>query len=199
MGRANQTLEILARHVFVSHSGRVVVGALDKFSISVFLDLFSACTQPKYRRRIARFLTHHVHRERFPEPPTHIAVPKEGNVLLAAEVAKTMGLELVVVRTLVPAIRFGDPVEGVISAGCCALIVDDIASDGELLVRTAAALRAHGARVSNCYCAVERLDGNSRESLSMHSVSLHAPIKIEERTLRELANLPPEELESNEQ
>lgn len=197
--RARTVIQILARFVFVSHSGRVVVGALDQFNISVFLDLFSACTHPKYRRSVANLITSHIRSTQFHEKPTHIAVPKEGNVLLAAEVAKIMKLRLVVVRALVPAIRFGDPVEGMIAAGCCVLVVDDIASDGELLVRTVAALRNHGARVSNCFCAVERMDGNSRESLRQHSVTLHAPIQIDERTLRELAHLPPESIEQKQE
>jgi orotate phosphoribosyltransferase len=189
--RASSAVQVLARFVFVSHSGRVVVGALDQFNISVFPDLFSACTHPRYRRRIAKLITVNIRDKTFHERPTHVAVPKEGNVLLAAEVARMLGLSLVVVRTLVPAIRFGDPVEGLITSGCCVLIVDDVASDGELLVRTVAALRAHGARISNCLCAVERLDGNSRESLAKYSVTLHAPIQIDERTLRELPCVKP--------
>jgi orotate phosphoribosyltransferase len=185
-------IQVLARFVFVSHGGRVTVGALDQFNISVFLDLFSACTHPKYRRHIAGLITSHIRDSNLRERPTHIAVPKEGNVLLAAEVAKELRLSLVVVRTLVPAIRFGDPVEGMIAAGCCVIVVDDIASDGELLVRTVAAIRAHGARVSNCFCAVERMDGNSRDRLAQHSVALHVPVQLDERILRELAHLPPE-------
>lgn len=186
-------LRILARFVFVNHGGRVTVGALDKFEISLFLDLFSACTYPAYRKQIARLVVAQIRTLSFHERPTHIAVPKEGNVLLAAEVARQMKLRLLVVRTLVPAIRFGDPVEGMISAATCVLIADDIASDGELLVRTVARLRAHGARVSNCVCAVERMDGNSRGRLGKHDVNLHAPIQIDEQTLRDLAHIPPEQ------
>lgn len=188
---------ILARFVFVNHAGRVTVGALDKFEISLFLDLFSACTYPRFRKQIARLIVAQIRNLSFHEDPTHIAVPKEGNVLLAAEVARQMKLRLLVVRTLVPAIRFGDPVEGMISAAACVLIADDIASDGELLVRTVARLRAHGARVSNCVCAVERMDGNSRDRLGKHDVNLHAPIQLDEQTLRDLAHLPPEQNEGS--
>jgi orotate phosphoribosyltransferase len=176
-----------------------VVGALDQFEISLFLDLFSACTYLRYRRRIAQLVAGHIGQAALPEPPTHVAVPKEGNVLLAAEVARVMKLNLLVVRALVPAIRFGDPVEGMISAGACVVVVDDIAYDGELLVRTVAHLRARGARVSHCYCAVERMDGNSRERLAQHNVGLHAPIRLDERTLRELAHLPPEQKETDDE
>jgi adenine/guanine phosphoribosyltransferase-like PRPP-binding protein len=183
---------VLARFVFVSHEGRVVVGALDQFNISLFLDLFSAATFPGYRRILARLIVDHIRGAKLTEGPNLVAVAKEGNVLLAAEVAQQMKVPVVVVRTITPAIRFGDPVEGMIAANACVVIVDDIASDGELLVRVTAAVRAHGARVSNCFCAIERLDGNSRDRLAAHSVHLQAPIQLDERTLRELANLPPE-------
>jgi MoaA/NifB/PqqE/SkfB family radical SAM enzyme len=66
------------------------------------------------------------------------------------------------VRTLVPAIRFGDPVEGMISAAACVLIADDIASDGELLVRTVARLRAHGAFCGGEPLLVKRLPEYAR-------------------------------------
>ncbi|HEY1487838.1 MAG TPA: hypothetical protein VGF84_17155 [Micromonosporaceae bacterium] len=185
-------VRVLARFVFVSHEGRVIVGALDQFHISLFLDLFSAATFPGYRRILARLIVDHIHGAKLTEGPNLVAVAKEGNVLLAAEVARQLKVPVVVVRTITPAIRFGDPVEGMIAANACVVIVDDIASDGELLVRVTAAVRAHGARVSNCFCAIERLDGNSRDRLAAHSVHLQAPIQLDERTLRELANLPPE-------
>jgi len=186
-------IRVLAKFVFVSHEGRVVVGALDQFNITLFLDLFSAATILVYRRVLARVVVDLIRGTRFHETPTHIAVPKEGNVLLAAEVARQMKLPILVVRAIVPAIRFGDPVEGPIAASACVIVVDDIASDGELLVRTVAALRAHGARVANCFCAVERMDGNSRERLLQRNVALHASIHLDEGTLRELADLPPED------
>lgn len=185
-------LRILARFVFVNHDGPVTVGALDQFEISLFLDLFSAATYVEYRQKLARLIAGHIRATPFHERPMQIAVPKEGNVLLADAVAQELELSLVVVRTMVPAIRFGDPVEGMLLAGACVVIVDDIASDGELLVRTVGHIRTHGGRVSSCFCAVERMDGNSRERLAQHGVELHAPIQLDEGTLRGLAHLPPE-------
>jgi adenine/guanine phosphoribosyltransferase-like PRPP-binding protein len=185
-------IRVLARFVFVSHEGRVIVGALDQFHISLFLDLFSAATFAGYRRILARLIVDHVRGTHLTEPPNLVAVAKEGNVLLAAEVARQMKVPVVVVRTITPAIRFGDPVEGMIAANACVIVVDDIAYDGEMLQRVVSAVRAHGARISNCFCAIERLDGNGRAQLAGHSVNLHAPIQLDEKTLRELANLPPE-------
>jgi len=184
-------LEILARFVFVSHQGPIVVGALDQFRITLFLDLFSAATVPRYRDRISNLIVDHIRQViQDREQPHYVAVPKEGNVLLADAVARKLRTRLIVIRTMIPAIRFGDPVEGPFASGACVVIVDDIASDGELLVRTAGHVRTHGGRVSLCVCAVERKDGNSRERLAEHQVELSVPIELDEQTLRDLARLP---------
>jgi hypothetical protein len=59
---------ILAKFIFVNHAGRVTVGALDKFEISLFLDLFSACTYPKFRKQIARLIVAQIRNLSFHEP-----------------------------------------------------------------------------------------------------------------------------------
>ena len=183
-------IRVLSKFVFVSHSGPTTTGSLGQFNFTLFLDLFSACTYPKYCNQIADLTTRHIKRTHLQERPTHLAVPKEGNVILAAEIARRLRVGLIIVRAIVPPIRFGDPIEGMIPAGAAVAVVDDIACDGELLARTVATLRAHGARVSNCFCAIERMDGNSRARLAQHNVRLHAPIQLDEQTLRELADLP---------
>jgi orotate phosphoribosyltransferase len=183
-------LRVLSKFVFVSHTGPRTTGSLGQFHFTLFLDLFSACTYPKYCKQIADLTTDHIKSVSLQERPTYIAVPKEGNVLLAAEIARQLRVGLIIVRAIVPPIRFGDPIEGMVSSQAAVAVVDDIACDGELLVRTVAALRAHGARVSHCFCAVERKDGNSRKKLGEREVELEAPIQLDEHTLRELAGLP---------
>lgn len=185
-------VRVLAQFVFVSHNGPTTTGSLGRFNFTLFLDLFSACTYPKFCKPIATLTADYIKHTPLQERPTYLAVPKEGNVILATEVAKRLRVGLIIVRAIVPPIRFGDPVEGMIPAGALVAVVDDIACDGELLARTVAALRAHGARVKNCFCAVERMDGNSRARLEKHDVILYAPIQLNEHTLRELADLPGE-------
>jgi orotate phosphoribosyltransferase len=183
-------LQVLSKFVFVSHSGPTTTGSLGRFNFTLFLDLFSACTYPKYCKQIADLTVGHIKRTPLQERPTHIAVPKEGNVILAAEIARRLRVSLIVVRAIVPPIRFGDPIEGMLHSQASVAVVDDIACDGELLARTVATLRDRGARVSYCFCAVERMDGNSRERLIQHRVELEVPIQLDEHTLRELAGLP---------
>jgi len=66
----------------------------------------------------------------------------------------------------------------------------DIAADGEMLVRVVQRIRRYGGRVEKDFCTVERLDGNSSEYLKARDVDLFAPIRIDEKTLRELRKLP---------
>jgi orotate phosphoribosyltransferase len=187
---AEGALGVIARFVFVSGSGRIAFGTLDKMESNVFLDLFSACTDPGLRAVIGRFVADEMREYFRAERPTHVAVAKEGNVLLADEVARRLDVGLVVVRTKVAAIRFGNPVEGMLPHGAYVVLVDDIAADGEMLARVAQRVRRYGGRVEHAFCAVERLDGNTKERLAACDVELCAPIKLDERTLRELRQLP---------
>jgi orotate phosphoribosyltransferase len=187
---AEAVLDVIARYVFVSSSGRITFGTLDKMTSSVFLDLFSACTDLRLRVIVAKFLTDEIRNYGFHELPTHIAVAKEGNVLLADEVAKRLGCKLVVVRTRVSAIRFGNPLEGSMYDGAYVVLVDDIAADGEMLTRAVKRIRRGGGRIETAFCAVERLDGNAKERLAACDVSLYTSIKLDEGTLRELRQLP---------
>jgi orotate phosphoribosyltransferase len=157
---------------------------------NVFLDLFSACTDPRLRVTIAKFLVEEIRDFNLQEAPTHIAVAKEGNVLLADEVAKRLGCGLVIVRIKVSAIRFGNPLEGGLPDGAYVVLVDDIAADGEMLSRVVQRIRRNGGRIEQAFCVVERLDGNANERLADCDTKLCAPIKLDEGTLRELRQLP---------
>jgi orotate phosphoribosyltransferase len=187
---AEGVLGVIANFVFVSGTGRTAFGTLDKMESSVFLDLFSACTDPGLRAIIGRFVADEARPYFTAERPTHVAVAKEGNVLLADEVARRLGSGLVVVRTKVAAIRFGNPVEGRLPHGAYVALVDDVAADGEMLARVVQRIRRYGGRVEQAFFAVERLDGNTQERLAACDVELCAPIKLDERTLRELRQLP---------
>jgi orotate phosphoribosyltransferase len=188
--RSRDVRSILAKFVFVSNDGRVPFGTLDQMTSSVFLDLFTACTFPRYRNAVARLLASCIRRSVQNERPTHVAVAKEGNVLLADAVARRLRADLIIVRTALPAIRFGNPIEGSLPGGACVVLVDDIAADGEMLVRTVTEVRRHGGRISRCFCVVERLDGNSAHRLMERDVTLVPPIQLDETTLRTLARLP---------
>jgi orotate phosphoribosyltransferase len=182
-------LSVIARSIFVNGTGRTVFGVWDRMTSSVFLDLFSASTILSDRAIIARLVSDNIRGNTKIERPTHVAVAKEGNVLVADEVMRQLDLTLIVVRTK-EAIRFGNPIEGLLPNGAYVIIVDDVAADGKMLARVVKRVRQYGGRVEHAFCAVERMDGNSSEALMACDVTLVAPMKLDERTLRELRHLP---------
>jgi orotate phosphoribosyltransferase len=187
---ADKVLDIISQFIYVSGTGRTAFGTLDKMESSVFLDLLSACTVLRNRIDIARSITENVEKLFGRERPTIVAVAKEGNVLLAGEVARQLDLGIIVVRTKLTAIRFGNPIEGLLPHGAYVIAVDDVAADGEMLVRLAQRIRRYGGRIEHAICEVERLDGNARERLMTCDIELFAPIRFDETTLRELRQLP---------
>lgn len=70
------------------------------------------------------------------------------------------------------------------------IIVDDVTSDGEVLARVVQRVRRAGGRIEHTFCTVELLEGNASERLAARDVDLLAPIKLDEKTLRELRQLP---------
>jgi orotate phosphoribosyltransferase len=186
---AEDALSVIARFIFVDSTGRTVFGVWDRMTSSVFLDLFSASTDLSLRAIIARLISDNIRESIKIERPTHVAVAKEGNVLIADEVARQLDLALIVVRTR-EAIRFGNPIEGLLPNGAYVIIVDDVAADGKMLARVVKRVRQYGGRVEHAFCAVERMDGNTNETLTACDVTLVAPMRLDERTLRELRQLP---------
>jgi orotate phosphoribosyltransferase len=186
---AEAVISVISRHIFASGTGRTAFGTLDKMESSVFLDLFTACTDPVQRKVIGGFISNAVRDCATGEKLPYVAVAKEGNVLLADEVARQLNFGLVVVRTKVPAIRFGNPIEGTLPHGSYVILVDDVAADGEMLVRVVQRIRRYGGRVEHALCVAERLDGSANERLAARDVKLSAPIKLDEKTLRELRKL----------
>lgn len=183
-------LSVISRFIFVSDTGRTTFGAMSKMESSVFLDLLTACTDLSLRKLVAEFVVNAVRDSATLEKPTHVAVAKEGNVLLADEVARQLNLGLIIVRVKLSAIRFGNPVEGLLPLGAYVIAVDDVAGQGEILVRVAQRIRRYGGRIEQAFCAVERLDGDAGEQLKARDVDLVSSIKIDEKTLRELRRLP---------
>jgi orotate phosphoribosyltransferase len=184
-------LNVISRFIFVSGTGRTALfGTLGRIESSVFLDFLTACTDPGLRKVIAGLIVDSFRDCTVREKPTYVAVPKEGNVLLADEVAKQLNLGLVIVRTIVPAIRFGNPIEGTLAHGAYVIIVDDIVTHGAMLVRVAQRVRRYGGRIEQAFCAVELTDYHPKDRLKACDVDLFAPIKLDEATLRQLRQLP---------
>jgi len=169
--------------IFVEHEKKAV-GYIKKQPIGVYLDLHSASCDPRKRTTLATSLAAFVRAE-LGEPGKRnlVATPREGNLLVGAEVAALLRCEYLMIRT-VTAPRFGYPIEGSFTPGTTAIMVDDLCMEGAFLQRCVRNMRRYGINVSNCFCLFERLDGDSREALASISVQLHAKYQIDDDMLK---------------
>ncbi len=176
---------VAANHIFIG-SQKENVGYIKKQQIGVYLDLHSASCDPKNRSVLAASLAEFV-RDELGEASKRslVATPREGNLLVGAQVAELLRTKYLMIRT-VTAPRFGYPIEGSFTPGATTVIVDDLCMEGVFLARCVKYLRRYGMNVSHCVCLFERLDGDARESLASVSVELHSRYQIDDETLKEL-------------
>lgn len=181
-------MEILSQFIFVNRSGPFNTGLFSTVRNSVFLDVFSPATVPELRLTLAHALTKRVRAmaRDTGRDPSCVAVPKEGNVLLAAECARQLALPLVVVRSG-KSIRFGYPLEGLVTNGMTAVIIDDVLSDGEFIGRCADRLHEHGVKVFDAVFLVERTDNTARRTLERRQLQVYAVVVVHDDLLRALA------------
>ncbi|KPH97629.1 hypothetical protein OK074_6436 [Actinobacteria bacterium OK074] len=176
---------IASQFIFVDHEERGV-GYIKKQPICVFLDLHSASCDPGKRDTLASSLATFI-KDEIGEVGTRrvVATPREGNLLVGAEVARILQADFLMIRTGI-APRFGYPIEGTFHQGTDVIIVDDLCMEGAFLGRCVRNLRRYGANVSHCFCLFERLDGDSREVLASIAVQLHSKYQIDDDILRRL-------------
>lgn len=110
-----------------------------------------------------------------------VAGHRDGSPLLAAAVADQLGL---------PTLLFGErayvqggdgaprSVEGTISAGISAILVDDSTTDGRMLLDLTNALRSLEVTVQHAFVLFYRTEGQAREILQRNGVELHAVVDL---------------------
>lgn len=176
---------IASGFIFIEHEKRGV-GYIRKQPIGVYLDLHSASCDPFKRTALATSLATLV-KDALGDASQRnlVASPREGNLLVGAEVAQMLQSDYLMIRT-VTAPRFGYPIEGSFTPGANAIIVDDLCMEGAFLQRCVRNLRRYGVNVSHCFCLFERLDGDSREMLDSIAVELHSKYQIDDEILRQL-------------
>jgi orotate phosphoribosyltransferase len=115
-------------------------------------------------------------------PATMIACPKRGNSLLGYKVAGVMGLQSLFVRDEALASRF---VEGSYGKGANVILVDDVSSDGDLLLDAVDGLRREGLNVQQAYTVVDRGEGNAVAKLATEGIQLRACLSLTDDDVKE--------------
>lgn len=135
---------------------------------SFYIDKYLFETAPDLLRDIARLLAHAL-----PPGTTHLAGPALGGVPLATAVALETGLPFVIVRPEAKDHGTGRTVEGRLSPGDRAVVLEDVVTTGAQAVRAARAVEAAGAQVLLILAVVDRREGG-REGIEAAGYRFHA-------------------------
>jgi len=169
-------------HLYVLKGGSV--GRTRVFLVDYFVDLMTAALVPSHLECMTRELTEHVRRSGRMDGVTTMACPKRGNALLLAAVARELQVEPLFVKERP---LFGKILEGIGGSPKRAALLDDVSSDGELLVSCVAKLRECGYAVADAFVLVDRPEGDAPEALAEVGVRLWPLYRFSDRDLEQLA------------
>jgi orotate phosphoribosyltransferase len=159
------------------------IGRDGRIRVNHFLDLLSAAHRPGMLDYLGDLFARWLAQDDLVTSVDAIAAPKRGNALLAHNVAGRLGKRSGFVKENV---LFGQWTEGEIRSGDRVLLIDDIASDGELLAEAVIALQHSGIFVSNAAVLVSRVEGDAARRLRAIDVRLHAAVELSDGDLAAL-------------
>jgi orotate phosphoribosyltransferase len=172
---------LCSRHIF-ERDADWQYGLDGDIQTRLFVDLMEAAHVDATLAELSRLMAGFV-QDRISEPVGFVAGPKRGNALLIRETARRLGRHSAFVKQQP---LFDRWIEGPIDPGSPALVVDDVASDGELLLSVVDRLRDQGHRVIAAIVLIDRDEGNSGLILREHSVDFHYMMSASDDDLRRI-------------
>ncbi len=182
------TQKIIKRHMF-RKSPPVSVGSFaDPKDLSYFVDFLAAVGDPTHRTQLERLLTRWTRLNGI--DCDLVAVPKLGNVILAAGLARRLGVGLVLIRqdstmTGTPFLR-GHPIEGPFRQNADILLVDDVASEPEFLAMCVDAIEGASGRVCAVSVIVNRIEWECEQYFHDKGIRFSPIVSVSDETLEEL-------------
>jgi orotate phosphoribosyltransferase len=159
------------------------IGRNRTFPVDYFVDLMTASLVPAHLDIMVRELARHIRKSGHLTTITTIASPKRGNSLLLAMTAHELDLQPIFIKERP---LFGKMLEGIGGSPKVAAIVDDISSDGELLVNCVKEMRSCGYRVERAFVLIDRTEGDSIEALADIGVELLPMIRLNDQELEDI-------------
>lgn len=170
---------IFQRFIYESRNG-LPIGRDGTVRVSYFIDLLSACHVEQYRQEIATFFSEWVGRTWSGDPISAVVGPKRGNTLFAKAVADRLALKSAFARDN---ILFGRWIEGDVRPEDKVLLVDDVASEGEMLIDAVESLRECGILVNRAFVLINRPEGDARKYLEGAGVEYSYAINLSDADL----------------
>jgi orotate phosphoribosyltransferase len=106
-----------------------------------------------------------------------VASVPTGGLVIASSLAFELVKPLVYVRSQTKEHGTGKLIEGLVSSGMRILLVDDVATTGGSVINGIKELKKAGAKISDAYVIVNRLEG-AREGLQKEGVTLHHVLDV---------------------
>lgn len=145
---------------FIHESKRgLPIGREGTIRISYFLDLLSACHVVDNRTTIAQSFADWLVQQVAPESVDVVIGPKRGNTLFSKAVADCLRKPSAFARDN---ILFGRWIEGDVRPNDKVVLIDDVASEGEMLLDAVGNLRNIGVVVDQVFVLVDRVEGDAR-------------------------------------
>jgi orotate phosphoribosyltransferase len=158
------------------------LGKTGQISARYFVDLREAALVPSQCDALAQALCEHIRKVVSVENHHGVVIPKSGNTTLGMAVARELGLAPIIVREWP---FYGRWVETLIISGR-GIIVDDVSTEGELLLEAAQHAREAGFVVTRAFLLIRRGEGAAEENLDKHRLSLSSVYTLTDEDLEEL-------------
>jgi orotate phosphoribosyltransferase len=160
--------------------GPLPIGREGRIRVNYFLDLLAACHDPPILNRLGGLFADWFRDQPAAKSLQCLAGPKRGNVLFVWQVAANLKVRSVFVRD---SILFGQWIEGQIKSGDNVVLIDDVASDGELILDAIDNLKRAGVFVKDVCVLVDRKEGDAEEFLKQSNVKYHFCIQLSDADL----------------
>jgi orotate phosphoribosyltransferase len=137
-----------------------------------YVDLRLVPSYPHQFRRMIKHLQNLISEQVGFDNFDAVASVPTGGLVIASSLAFELVKPLVYVRSQAKEYGTGKMVEGLVSNGMRVLVVDDVATTGKSVINGIRELKSAGAKISDAYVIVNRLEG-AKEELKKEGVTLH--------------------------
>lgn len=186
---ATRFKKIIMNHLHYS-ADRYDAGTFENINIHFYLDLMEAAVNQAELKIMARNMAYFI-RETIKYDYHIIAVPKNGNPLLAFETSKILKKRLLMVKY--HATRRAYKFDGEFNPEEKVILIDDVSSDGPFLCKPVSILKENKIEIKDCLVLVHRREGSADDRLRQIGINLHRMCELEDGDIARLLGARPYE------
>ena len=144
---------------------------------SYYVDLRLVPSYPHQFRRMVKHLQSLISEQIGFDNVDSVASVPTGGLVISSSLAYELVKPLVYVRSQVKDYGTGKLIEGIVKSGDRILLIDDVATTGGSVINGIRELRKAGAKITDAYVIVNRLEG-AEKNLLQEGVTLHQILDI---------------------